>query len=300
VGWPDRPLRGTGGVFDTGGMTRHALARAVQVYPVFRSDGPPGTAASGFQPGELRLACRVVEVLGGRYSAGLGIDADGGDREVERWFLAATLFGTRISAQVAERTFGVLAGAGLARIAQARQVPSADLIGLLDQGGYARYDFRTAARLVELSETISERFDGQVAVIGRRFTSYPELCAALDALPGWGPVTIGLFLRELRGVWPGAEPPLAERAAEAARHLGLHGCSSGLPGLAGLAAASGLDVRDLESGLVRLTLAHHGGMGSCPGGRSCAAFEPVQARKPGGRPRPAGRGGLPPMPGTWR
>jgi len=27
-----------------------------------------------------------------------------------------------------------------------------------------------------------------------------ELEAALDALPGWGPVTVGAFLRELRGV----------------------------------------------------------------------------------------------------
>ncbi len=40
-------------------------------------------------------------------------------------------------------------------------------------------------------------------MIGRRHAAYPELRAALDALPGWGPVTIRLFLRELRGVWPG-------------------------------------------------------------------------------------------------
>jgi hypothetical protein len=32
-------------------------------------------------------------------------------------------------------------------------------------------------------------------VIGRRFLAYPDLPAAL---PGWGPVTIRLFLRGLR------------------------------------------------------------------------------------------------------
>ncbi len=114
---------------------------------------------------------------------------------------------------VAERTFGVLAAAGLARTWQLRHVPSADLIAMLDAGGYARYDLRTATRLLHLCEIIDDRYDGQVGLIGRRFAAYPELRAALDALPGWGPVTVRLFLRELRGVWPGAGLPLDERAA---------------------------------------------------------------------------------------
>ena len=150
----------------------------------------------------MPVAHSVVAVLGGRYSAGLGIDVDAGEAEVERWFLAATLFGARIPARVAERTFGVLAAAGLARIWQLRHVPSADLIAMLDAGGYARYDLRTATRLLQLCEIIDDRYDGQVGLIGRRFAAYPELRAALDALPGWGPVTVRLFLRELRGVWP--------------------------------------------------------------------------------------------------
>ena len=149
--------------------------------------GHAGAVGGGFAPGEVELAGRVVAVLGGRYSAGLGIDVDAGDAEVERWFLAATLFGARIPARVAERAFGVLAAAGLARIGQLRHVPSGDLIAMLDAGGYARYDVRTATRLLELCEVVSERYDGQVAVIGRRFPAYPGLRAALDALPGWGP-----------------------------------------------------------------------------------------------------------------
>ena len=161
----------------------------------------------------MPVAHSVVAVLGGRYSAGLGIDVEAGEAEVERWFLAATLFGARIPARVAERTFGVLAAAGLARIWQLRHVPSADLIAMLDAGGYARNDLRTATRLLQLCEIIDDRYDGQAGLIGRRFAAYPELRAALDALPGWGPVTVRLFLRELRGVWPGAGPPLDERAA---------------------------------------------------------------------------------------
>jgi hypothetical protein len=117
------------------------------------------------------------------------------------------------------------------------------------------------------------RYSAELAVIGRRFTAYPELCAALDALPGWGPVTVRLFLRELRGVWPGADPPLNERVAAAARHLGLASARPGMSGLAGLAAACKLDVRDLESGLVQLELAHSQAMAPCPGGHACTALQ---------------------------
>jgi hypothetical protein len=198
-------------------------------------------------------------VLGGRYSAELGIDVDAGDAEVERWFLAATLFGTRISAAVAERAFAVLNAAGLTRIGQARHVPSEDLIELLDSGGYARYDFRTTSRLQALSEIIDDRYDGRAAEIGRRHQAYPALREALTVLPGWGPVTVQLFLRELLG----------------ARHLGLlstEQASAALPQIARLAAAAGLDVRDLESGLVRLALAHRRTRSACPGADQCGVL----------------------------
>ena len=167
------------------------------------------------------IAASVVEQLGGRYSTELGIDLDADDEEVERWFLAATLFGARISAQIAARTFHELERAGIRRIADADKFSRDDLIVILDAGGYARYDFRTATRLEDLAKVVTERYDGRVAEFGRRYTDPGELEGALGELPGWGAVTVGLFLRELRGVWPGAQPHLDARAAEAARHLGL-------------------------------------------------------------------------------
>lgn len=222
---------------------------------------------------EEMLARRLVAVLGGRYSAALGIDVDAGDAQVERWFVAATLFGARIPARTAEKTFRLFAAAGVARIGQLRHAPSGDLIAVLDAGGYARYDFRTATRLVELSEIVGERYGDQVAVIGRTYTACADLSAALDALPGWGPVTIRLFLRELRGVWPGADLPLDVRAVTAVHHLRLLGEQPTVSDLARLATADGLDVRDLESGLVRLDLAHAHAMVRCPGGQDCTALQ---------------------------
>ena len=233
-------------------------------------------SASRAQPvtGHAWLARGVVDTLGGRYSAELGIDVDTGDAQIERWFLAATLFGSRITAQTAERTFRVLTSAGLVRIGQARHIPHGPFISYLDEGGYAHYAAQTEARLQALSEIIGERYEERAAVIGQQHTTYPALRAALGVLPGWGPVTIQLFLRELRGVWPGAQPPLDPRAEYAARHLSLTAPDApSLPALTRLAADAGTDPRDLESALVRLTLAHHRRrMSPCPGGDLCVVL----------------------------
>jgi hypothetical protein len=238
------------------------------------------------------IAASVVEQLGGRYSTELGIDLDADDEEVERWFLAATLFGARISAQIAERTFHELERAGIRRIADADKFSRDDLVAILDAGGYARYDFRTATRLEELADAVTERYDGAAAEFGRRYTEPRELEDALGALPGWGAVTVGLFLRELRGVWPGAQPALDGRAADAARHLGLiaPGTKGELARITHLAELAGCDVRDLESALVRLAHAHRR-MADCPGCRACLALETAE---PALEPRRPERSSAPP------
>jgi hypothetical protein len=105
-------------------MSRAASTHAVPARPGRHA----GTIGSQYARGDVQVARRVVAALGGRYSAGLGIDVDAGGAEVERWFVAATLLGARIPARVAERAFGVLSAAGLARIGQLRHIPSSDLI----------------------------------------------------------------------------------------------------------------------------------------------------------------------------
>jgi len=219
------------------------------------------------------IARAVVGRFGGMYSSELGIDVDSGDAEVERWFVASTLFGSRISAPVAERAYTQLDRAGIRRITEAGNRQWEELVALLDAGGYARYDYRTATRLQILARVVADRYEGAISEIGRRFTSPAALAAALEALPGWGPVTTGLFLRELRGVWPGARPPLDPRAAEAARHLGLLPllAGDGLERVSRLAEQAHCDARDLESGLVRLALDHRR-VTDCPGRLACVAI----------------------------
>jgi hypothetical protein len=212
----------------------------------------------------------MVATLGGRFSLELGIDLDRDPEAVERWALAATLFGNRISTAVAMRTYRVLEHAGVRTIEDAGGRDRKELISLLGEGGYVRYDERTASRLLALAEVIADRYDGRLATLGEEVVDPGELERALRALPGWGPVTVQAFLRELRGVWPGAEIPLDTRAATAARHLEL---PSGSHALSSLAASAHLDFRDVEAALVRLCLCHD--LAGCPGGEECpfAAFD---------------------------
>lgn len=216
------------------------------------------------------LAVHLVAELGGRFSTEAGIEVDGGPYEVERWFLAATLFGTRISASIAVRTYGVLDGAGVRTIADAGGRSWAELVALLDEGGYARYDERTARRLRDLADAVAERHPDGIAALGRLVTEPVALTSTLDALPGWGPVTVGAFLRELRGVWPGARPPIDARARRAAVHLGLIDDDRlTIDALRGIADREGLDVRDVEAALVRLALAHERRYTSCAATGAC-------------------------------
>ena len=223
-------------------------------------------------------ARRLVETGGGRFSAEMGIDVDRGSREVERWALAATLFGARIPAGVVVRTFRVMVEAGAGTLAEIEARSTNELVRLWNRAGYARYDYRTALRLKKLAATLHGHC---IAAPGTGSSSGRRI--ALDALPGWGPVTVALFLRELRGVWPDVDPPLDDRAEQAARHLGLLDASDQpLERLQVVATEAGLDLRDLEAGLIRLWLAHHLKFPHCAGGARCFALS--------GPPRP-GSGG---------
>lgn len=236
------------------------------------------------------LAGRIVQAVGGRRSAALGIDPARGAADVERWFVASALHGNLVTSSVVARTFTALESAGVHRIADIEALDRGQLVALLDAGGYARDNAKTAMRLHDLAVAVRARYGGEVAEIGRRFRGPRELEAALDALPGWGPATVGLFVRELRGMWPGARPALDPRAVAGGRHLGLLVDGDGLSRLTLVSRLAGCDERDLEGALVRISSMHRRST-HCPGGRECVVLRRAAAPRravrhvalPGGR-----------------
>ena len=217
---------------------------------------------------EICRACNIVERLGGRFSLELGIEVDRNTEEIDRWALAATLLGDPSPVSVGISTYRVLEQAGVRTFEDVRARDREELVCLLDEGGYLRCDVRTPSELLALAEAVADRYAGRLATLGEAIVGPSQLERALGALPGWAPATVGIFLRELRGVWPAADVPLDPRAALAARHVAL---PSDFHGLSSLAAAARLDFRDLEAGLARLALCHD--FARCPGGEECPFAE---------------------------
>lgn len=196
------------------------------------------------------------------FSRELGIDVDAGAHQIERWFLAATLFGHRISTAVAIRTYRVLSGDGVATIGDVAVRSHEELIALLDAGGYARYDISTAHRLRRLAEDVGTRFPAGVARWGARCTDTVTLVSGLESLPGWGPVTVHAFLRELRGRCAVEGLPVGALAHEAARTLGLGDRPLTVASLTSWADRARVDPRDLEAALIRVAIGYRQRAGS--------------------------------------
>jgi hypothetical protein len=159
--------------------------------------------------------------LGGRYSAALGINvASNRGGEVFKWFLASILFGSRISGAIAERTYRAFEQARVLSPRAILDIGWAGLVQILDRGGYVRYDEKTATKLMLICAALLHRDAGDLRAIQREALEPRDLEAKIRQLgKGIGEVTANIFLRELRGIWPNAEPLPSRFTVSAARDL---------------------------------------------------------------------------------
>lgn len=170
-----------------------------------------------------RLVGRLMEEMGGGFAQKLGIQlGEGGEEEVFRWFLAALLFGARISERIAVKTFEEFCHRGVVSPRRILAVGWDDLVAIMDAGGYARYDFKTATKLLEVCGNLLRDYGASLNQLHAASDDHWDLEAKIMALgKGVGPVTVNIFLRELRGTWPKAQPVLSPLARLAAEKLGL-------------------------------------------------------------------------------
>ncbi len=133
----------------------------------------------------------------------------------------ALLFGARISEKLAARTYLSFAHDDLVTPHSILNLGWDGLVAVLDTGGYARYDFKTATKLLDVCGGLVERYGGNLGRIHRMAESPRDLEERIKSLgKGIGEVTVGIFLRELRGVWIKAQPELAKPTLEAAKAMG--------------------------------------------------------------------------------
>lgn len=191
----------------------------------------------------------LLRDLGGLYSAQLGIDlASGQSGEIFKWFLAALLFGGRIRESVAIRTYHAFARHGLLDPHAIATADFGELLQIMGEGGYVRYDGVTSRKVQGAARKLIAEYGGDLNRLHEQSATSQELEARLREFKGVGPVTAGIFLRELRGVWTKADPPVGELAALAAAHLGI-----GDPrAFWERHAVPGFDFRHFETALTRI------------------------------------------------
>ncbi len=156
----------------------------------------------------------------GRYSIELGIDLSSGrSRDIFRWFLASVLFGARISAAIVKKTYREFEAGGIASPKTIIDAGWDGLVEILDRGGYVRYDFKTATKLLDLCRSLTEKYDGDLANLHAAAIDLRDLEERLKALAkGIGEVTVNIFLREMRGIWGKADPLPSDLVVMAAKN----------------------------------------------------------------------------------
>ena len=134
-------------------------------------------------------------------SSDLSIKLDSlAERELFRWFLACLLFGKPIQQEIARRAFLQLDHAGLDSPQAILNAGWDRLVDLLDRAHYVRYDFSTATKLLDVCNTLAHRY-GELKHVIAQCATPTQLARTLQEFKGIGPVTAGIFIREIRPLW---------------------------------------------------------------------------------------------------
>jgi endonuclease III len=121
------------------------------------------------------------------------------EEELFKWLLACLLFGKPIQAEVAARAYRSLAAKGLVSPQAILRAGWDELVRILDEAHYVRYDFSTATKLLEISQELRERYGGVKELIAQAETPR-ALSAKLQEIKHVGPVTARIFLRGIRPI----------------------------------------------------------------------------------------------------
>jgi len=122
------------------------------------------------------------------------------EEELFKWFLACLLFGKPIQQEIAERAYAKLLSAGLRNPDKVLDAGWDELVRLLDEAHYVRYDFSTATKLLEVCQELKQRY-GRMTKLVARSKRGSELSARLQEFKHIGPVTARIFTHEVAPIW---------------------------------------------------------------------------------------------------
>lgn len=163
---------------------------------------------------------KLIKEHGQTYSSLLKINLESGkEKEIFKWFLASILFGKPVREEAAMNTY---------RLFLVERIDSPDriiatgwdgLVQVLDLGGYVRYDFSTSTKLLEIMKKLKKDYGGKISNIHKKAKDSKDLEKRLLEFKGIGPITVNIFLRELRTQWVKADPEPLPHVKEMAKKL---------------------------------------------------------------------------------
>jgi hypothetical protein len=184
------------------------------------------------KPPADRVVAALLERHGQTYAQELGIDvAKGTPLPLFRLLVASILFSARIGAGQAIKAARALTDEGWTTAEKLAVTSWQQRVRLLNRHGYARYDERTASMLGDACQLLLDRYRGDLRRLRAEAGQDPrEERRLLKQVKGLGEVGVDIFFREAQVAWQELFPFLDQRAAQAARRLGLDADPEALAG----------------------------------------------------------------------
>lgn len=126
---------------------------------------------------------------------GISIDKSN-EQNLFKWFLLSILFGKPLHKTVVIKAYQQFIESGIDSIDILLNTSWDDLVRILDEGSYARFDFSTASRLHEIAAEIKNKYGNLVGLVESSKDSH-ELTGRLTSIKGIGTVTAGIFVSGL-------------------------------------------------------------------------------------------------------
>lgn len=167
----------------------------------------------------IKINMSRIDSLCSLYSEDLGIDLKKPSGRF-KWFLASILFGAKINEKIAMNTYKTFEKYGILSPEKILDAGWDELVSILDEGGYVRYDFSTATKLLNIMKELKEKY-GSIEELYAQSKDARNLVERLKDFKGIGDVTAQIFLRELRGLW-NIDIPISIKAKEMAERLNIN------------------------------------------------------------------------------
>lgn len=130
------------------------------------------------------------------YASDFDLDVLSGDDDMFRWFLMTFLLGKPIQSTVAVKTWQLFIDRKLDTPWAILDLSDRQLVSLLHQGGYTRYQHVMTKALKTCMQQLVTMYEGSLYLMLDSSENEDELSKRLQKLYGVGPKTTEIFMRE--------------------------------------------------------------------------------------------------------